>query len=228
MRKALRFSVVLLFSAVGIYLLLWLTPWRRALPGYHSVFYTQEAYLKTSSALRQDMAAAPLKQRGRLLRKGVSEKLFPYWAGTRWSFSGTTVCPGKGSVACGYFVTTVLRDAGCTKVERVRMAQQASEEFIRGIVQEKNIRRYSGISIGKFLADVRRRDDQLYVVGLDTHVGFLSCESGQCWFIHSSGRFPWCVVKEKAEESAALRDSNYRVTACLSADEQFLSSIGDR
>jgi hypothetical protein len=42
----------------------------------------------------------------------------------------TSETPGRGEIACGYFVSTVLRDAGFG-VERVRLAQQASERIVR-------------------------------------------------------------------------------------------------
>lgn len=205
-----------------VYGITWFTPYRTSLPGYHSYFYTPEAYQNKCSSIRKQARIAGRERKAKLLQQSVSEDLFPYWAGTRWGFNGTSQTPGKGSVACGYFVTTVLRDAGC-KVDRARMAQLASEAFIKEVVTEKNIKRYSNIALPDFLKEVRKNKNQLYIVGLDSHVGFLSCESGECWFIHSSGCFPWCVVKEKADESAALENSKYRVTGCITADEKFLA-----
>ena len=43
---------------------------------------------------------------------------FEHWKGTPWDFNGTTRTPGEGAIACGYFVTTVLEQAGF-KIERV-------------------------------------------------------------------------------------------------------------
>ena len=34
------------------------------------------------------------------------------WLGTPWDFNGTCETPGSGKIACGYFVSTILRDAG--------------------------------------------------------------------------------------------------------------------
>lgn len=42
----------------------------------------------------------------------IIDSLMPCWYGTPWDFNGCTTEPGKGSIACGYFVSTVLRDAG--------------------------------------------------------------------------------------------------------------------
>lgn len=216
--KITGWTVIILFSVYG---LLWLTPYRTVLPGYHSFFYTAEAYQNKCVSIRRQVKIAGRERKAELLQKSVSEDLFPYWSGTRWGFNGTTETPGEGRIACGYFVTTVLRDAGC-KVDRIRMARLASEEFIKEVVAEKNIKRYSKIPLTDFLADIRKKKNQLYIVGLDSHVGFLSCEENECWFIHSSGGFPWAVIKEKAEESNALEHSNYRVTGCITSDEKFL------
>src|SRR5688500_17600336 len=46
------------------------------------------------------------------LTQSVYNEVFPYWYGTGWDFNGTTETPGQGKIACGYFVSTVLRDAG--------------------------------------------------------------------------------------------------------------------
>lgn len=221
MKRFLKISTWTIAMLLSVYGLLWLSPYRTQLPGYHSFFYTPEAYANTCKSIRRQVKISGRERKAELLRKAVSEDLFPYWSGTRWGFNGTTEIPGEGKIACGYFVTTVLRDAGC-KVDRSRMAQLASEEFIREVVAEKNIKRYSAVPLSDFLTEIRKNKNQLYIVGLDSHVGFLSCENGECWFIHSSGGFPWAVIKEKAESSNALEHSKYRVTGCLSNDEKFL------
>jgi hypothetical protein len=159
--------------------------------------------------------------RRKILREAISERLFTYWKGTRWGFHGTTEVPGKGKIACGYFVTTVLRDCG-VPLQRVTLAQQASEKMIRTLVDKKHISTYSKVPLEKFVAEVKLNGNQAYIVGLDTHVGFLVCEQNEVFFVHSSGSYPWAVVKEKALESLVLRQSDYRITGCITADKAFL------
>ena len=53
-------------------------------------------------------------------------KLMRCWLGTAWDFSGTSQIPGEGRIACGYYVSTVMRDAGFD-LERIRLAQQPSQ-----------------------------------------------------------------------------------------------------
>lgn len=52
------------------------------------------------------------------------ERIIPYWEGTPWTFEGHTSVPNKGSIACGYFVSTTLRDVGLN-LNRYKLAQQS-------------------------------------------------------------------------------------------------------
>ena len=38
--------------------------------------------------------------------------IIPFWYGTKWSFEGHTNKPNDGEIACGYFVSTTLKDVG--------------------------------------------------------------------------------------------------------------------
>jgi hypothetical protein len=151
----------------------------------------------------------------------VYNEIIPEWYGTDWDFYGTTQTPKVGQIACGYFVSTVLRDAGA-KVQRVSMAQQASENIIKSLTTAKFIKRFSNITIEKFVADIENQGEGLYVVGLDNHVGFILHDGKDVWFIHSSYGEPSEVIKEKAIESVILSSSKYRVTGKISADDSFI------
>lgn len=146
------------------------------------------------------------KQRSNIL----IEDIFPFWYGTPWHFYGTTQVPGRGKIACGYFVTTVLEDMG-VKLDRIRLAQATSESMIKELIPANKISRFSNKSIQTFIKAVQQEGDGVYIVGLDTHNGFITCENKKVFFVHSSGRYPWCVVKEEALYSGTLVDSKYRV-----------------
>jgi hypothetical protein len=162
-----------------------------------------------------------LHQAAQIFFYAVSAEIIPSWYGTGWDFNGTTQIPGNGKIACGYFVTTVLRDTGL-KIERAVLAQQASECIIKSLVAEKNIRRFSNVEGTAFLEQLTVLEPGLYVLGLDKHVGFLMIESNAQYFIHSSYLRPFCVTKEPAAESRALMSSGYRVLGNLLADESLL------
>lgn len=150
----------------------------------------------------------------RRLAGAIIEELIPAWFGTRWEFYGTTETPGEGAIACGYFVSTVLRDAGF-RVERVRLAQQASENIVKTLVPASQIRRYRWKSPAELVAAVRAElGDGLFVVGLDYHVGFLHLGGEGASFCHSAYLAPTSVVCEPAARAAGLA-SDYHVVGRL-------------
>ena len=88
------------------------------------------------------------------------------WLGTPWDFNGTATEPGGGKIACGYFVATLLRDAGF-RVERARLAQQASENIMRSFLDAKACHRTVGQSYESFAAGVHAAEPGISIVGLD-------------------------------------------------------------
>ena len=70
---------------------------------------------------------------------------------------------------------------------------------------------------------LKENGNGLYIVGLDNHTGYLLLSEEGNYFIHSSGIFPYRVVKDKLAESPILMKSKYRVTGKISADERFLN-----
>ena len=143
----------------------------------------------------------------------ITDSLFSYWYGTPWSFNGTTKVPGQGTIACGYFVTSILSDAGF-KIPRVKWAQSASEPVIVKIAS--NIKRFRRQPMSKIIEYLNNQGDGLYIVGLDYHVGFISKLGNDYRFIHSSYYRPEIgVMAEPLEGHNPLNDSNYRVIGKL-------------
>jgi hypothetical protein len=224
MKRSRKLTALVFLFLMLIAIVIWLSPFRNKIPIPKANSFSVNEYHAACNRIQKKVdSTKEMKKRGAYLQTLVTDTFFHYWEGTPWDFNGTTQCPGKGNIACGYFVTTVLNDAGFD-LQRVKLAQMGSEQMITELVDGKNIHRYSRTPIKKFLNQVKTKGDQLYIVGLDSHVGFLSCEKGDCWFIHSSGSAPWCVVKEKAEDCDVLIKSRYRVTGCISADEKFLGA----
>ena len=157
-----------------------------------------------------------------VITQSIYDDLFPAWYGTAWDFNGTSEVPQQGKIACGYFVTTVLRDAGL-KVERVRLAQQASERIILSLTTEPLVKRFRRVAIGDFVNAVKEWGPGIYIVGLDVHVGFIANTGDEVYFVHSSYVDPFMVVSEKAIESPVLIASKYRVLGKVFADERLIS-----
>src|SRR6185503_21378543 len=89
------------------------------------------------------------------LIQSIYTEIFPSWYGTGWDFNGTTEVPRQGKIACGYFVSTVLRDAGW-RVQRVRLAQQASENIILSLTTDPYVKRFRRVAISDFVNAVKQ------------------------------------------------------------------------
>jgi hypothetical protein len=161
------------------------------------------------------------QQKEKIFTNAAVETIIPAWIGTAWDFNGTTQTPQKGTIACGYFVTTVLRDAGLD-IARIKLAQCASEQLVVSLIQPKYIHRFSNVAMDDFMQSVQQQGYGLYIVGLDNHVGFIYNDGTGCYFIHSTFIGTRNVQKEKAADSWVLRQSKYKVLGKISADEKLL------
>lgn len=186
------------------------------------------------SLLREDLAldyrnASGTHERDAILSstRTTLETILPEmmlcWLGTPWDFNGTSETPGEGQIACGYFVSTILRDAGFN-VPRIKLAQQPSQNILHTFVDPDTTTLIVGKSYDTFLADLKTRPGGIYIVGLDTHVGFILNQPDQpdnpIRFIHSSGAWPEKqVVNESAEDASVLQRSNYRIYGNVTTDE---------
>lgn len=165
--------------------------------------------------------AARIEEARALFLTALDSTVFPAWEGTPWAFYGTSWEPRRGSIACGYFVTTSLHDAGL-RLQRTVLAKQASEVIIKNLTSEAHITRYWGVENADFVRQVRALGPGLYVLGLDFHAAFLRVrEGGAVQMVHSSYVGAGTVVREAAETSAAL-ESKYRVVGCVSDDDVFI------
>jgi hypothetical protein len=143
------------------------------------------------------------------------------WLGTPWDFNGTAKGPGAGKIACGYFVATVLKDAGF-RVDRYQLAQQPSENILRSFLPGESCDLSVDRDYQAFATALELRRPGVYIVGLDTHVGFIVIDGGEFRFIHSSGSAPWCVVDETRANAAVLQRSRWRMLGNLTADPTVL------
>lgn len=169
------------------------------------------------SQARKPREKEAIENETRALLETKLPEMMRCWLGTPWDFNGTATAPGGGKIACGYFVATILRDAGF-RVERARLAQQASENIMRSFLDAKACHRSARQPYETFAAGVHAGEPGISIVGLDSHVGFLVNTADDFHMIHSSGSQPWCVVDEASDQAGVLQRSNYRVTGHLTAD----------
>jgi len=155
------------------------------------------------------------------LQTSLGQEIFPYWYGTQWSYSGTTSSPRKGKIACGYFVTTTLQHVGF-KLNRYRLAQQAASVIIRRLCQKKSVKTIGNNDAEKLIAHLRKQPDGIYILGLDTHVGFIEKNQGKLDFIHSSFSTQRRVVREPVINSQVISKSSIYVVGNLLANKKLV------
>ncbi len=154
----------------------------------------------------------------------ITTEVFPQWYGTKWDFYGTTRIPRVGEIACGYFVTNVLTDVGFN-IPRVKWAQSASEVFIKKL-SPNDIKRFSNRPISEVESYLAPKGNGLYLVGLDSHVGFIVVKDGKMSFVHSNYyKADEGVMAEKIDSKNPLSDSEYRVIGRLLSEEMVVNWI---
>lgn len=141
---------------------------------------------------------------------------FGHWYGTKWEFHGTTRIPQKGAIACGYFVTTVLEDAGFN-IPRIKWACAASETMIKGMT--KKLKHIINRPVSEVEEYIRKSGKGLYVVGLDNHTGFIYNNGVEIRFVHSNYYLPQeGVMAQELDVNHPLKNSKYRVIGKLLDD----------
>jgi hypothetical protein len=168
------------------------------------------AFKRVSKLLYKEFTNDPDPIKKQRLVNNIRDSLFPCWYGTPWDFYGTTEEPNKGKIACGYFVTTLLRDMNIP-VNRIKHAQCASEEMIKAVCKKNSISRHSNENNSTFIDEVAVSGPGLYIVGLDFHTGFILNDGNEIHFIHANYSGKKVVMSEAAKESSVLSASKYKV-----------------
>jgi hypothetical protein len=176
------------------------------------------AVYKGGVKIRQDKCVSASKA---YIYTQLIDTIFPSWYGTEWDFNGYSNLPKKGQIACGYFVTTTLKHIGFN-LNRYKLAQQYSHSIVNTLCN--NVQFVRNNDTAKLFNYINNKKDQLYIVGLDNHVGFISKEKDGIYFIHSSYLDPIAVIKEKASQSEALLSSNLFVLGHFSDNDTIIKS----
>ena len=152
----------------------------------------------------------------------INNELFNKWQHTPWDYNGTTEQPGQGAIACGYFVTTILRDMDC-KINRNKLAVCASSQMMKSVVPNQKIKNLSYLSYPAFNDTLSHLGKGVYIIGLDFHTGYIVNDGKENWFIHSYYVKRVGVIKEKVLDSCSLRSSKTRWLISLTNDKEFLN-----
>ncbi len=151
----------------------------------------------------------------------ISNDLYNQWKNTPWDFNGTTTKPQEGSIACGFFVTTILQDMD-VKINRTKLAICASSVMMKNLTPHQRIKNLSNLSYPAFNDTLISYGKGVYIIGLDYHTGFIVNDGKEAWFIHSNYIGRKGVTKELVMYSAALKSSKTRWMISLTGDVDFL------
>jgi hypothetical protein len=182
------------------------------------------AYKNASSKDKQNI----LSEVNSRLENELCQNVFPAWYGTPWDFNGISNTPGEGKIACGYFVSTCLVHVGF-KVSRIRLAQQPSQRIIRTFMERSAMDISSKRSLPDLKKQLIKSGNGIYIVGLDTHTGFVTLKGETITFVHSSYyKTPKrCVVAEPYDSKNPLADSKYRVFGKILHDDMLIKWLDE-
>ena len=164
---------------------------------------------------------AAVEKDARLILELIFPEMMRCWLGTPYDFNGTAESPGDGKIACGYFVSTLIRDAGF-QVNRYQLAQQPAENILRTFLPANQLSLQVDAPYPAYADSIESMDEGIYLIGLDTHVGFIVKRPDGFRFIHASGSKPWAVVEESRETASAIRTSKWRMIGCLTSNTSVL------
>jgi len=176
---------------------------------------------KAHAKARTAEERAAVEKDARVILELVMPEMMRCWLGTPYDFNGTAEKPGGGKVACGYFVSTVIRDAGF-RVNRYKLAQQPSENILRTFLKSDGCLLKAGQDFESYTKWVEGMEPGVYLMGLDSHVGFIVNGAEGTRFYHSSGWQKRGVVNEAGNKAGALRHSNWRMIGGLTANPEVI------
>jgi hypothetical protein len=67
----------------------------------------------------------------------------------------------------------------------VKIGQSASQQIIKEFADKKDIKTFSNRPLDSTLSFVKEKGTGLFIVGLDSHVGFIYYDGRHVGFIHS-------------------------------------------
>lgn len=174
-------------------------------PAAHGIVLTAPAGLPYRQA-KQQMAnlresfqqeVHPVEEKSARFTAALLNTIIPYWYNTSWSFEGHTAQPGKGYVACGYFVSTTLRDVG-VNLNRYRLAQQAPAVEARTLALGGPVIEIAEPTTAANITAIRDTlPPGIHFIGFDTgHVGYVLKIDDLLFLIHSNYRTGFVMMED--------------------------------
>lgn len=160
-----------------------------------------------------------------LFKRTLVHRIFPFWEGTAWSFEGHTAIPRKGEIACGYFVSTTLKDMGIN-INRYRLAQQSPINEAKSLALNTSVIEINESSKEENISKINATlNEGIHFIGFDaSHVGYILKEKGQLYLIHSNYIDYKGVEIETIETSEVFASYNTYYLVELSTNKKLVQS----
>lgn len=140
-----------------------------------------------------------------VFERSLLNRIIPFWEGTKWSFEGHTSVPKQGEIACGYFVSTTLKDVGIN-LNRYKLAQQSPINEATSLALGSKVMEIAENSVEENVLRINESlKEGIHFIGFDSgHVGYILKEDEQLYLIHSNYLNSKGVGIEKIEESVVF------------------------
>ncbi|NJL11734.1 MAG: hypothetical protein HC913_01030 [Microscillaceae bacterium] len=102
-----------------------------------------------------------LSEARHFLRQTLFEELVPFWLDTEWDYNGTTEMPRQGTIACGYFVSTLLLHLGFS-FDKYRLSQMPSSEMIKQLCHLPSIKTIYKNDFQALLHHLHQQEDGVF------------------------------------------------------------------
>lgn len=177
----------------------------------------KERSLLKTEYLSKENKANTLNEARIKLTECLYNDIFNHWYTTKWSFEGHTETPKQGTIACGYFVSTTLRDVGFN-LNRYKLAQRKPQDETKSVACGTAIDKLQNINKQELKKYFLKQKDGIYFIGLDFHVGYIYKNNQEVYFIHSNYINNKGVIKETIENSKAIVSSQYFIVSITHND----------
>jgi hypothetical protein len=156
----------------------------------------------------------------------IRDEIWPAWLGTPWGLGRDSTplrphAPGT-VIACGYFVSSVLENAGLRLGTRFTYAQAPALQVQRTLAPEsRDLHRFFSVPGDELARKIAALGDGLYIVGLNNHIGFVDVRGGAVDIVHASYTGEQVVTREPlatARVIANSRAAGYFVTPVFHDD----------
>lgn len=142
----------------------------------------------------------------------IVDQLFPAWLGMPWGLGRNSTAnrahaPGM-TVACGYFVSAVLENAGLRVQTRFSYAQAPALQVQRTLAPGPGeVHRYFSVPGETLAAEIARLGAGLYIIGLANHIGFVVVDAAGVRLVHASYTGAQVVTSEPLATAQAIINS---------------------